>query len=146
MKLLYEINEAAFPKALGAEELRVSKIYKFEAEDGQQFRAKVTKIKPAGDRIIVHYVYVDDSYSKKGKVDKFDVHPEDKFAFKESVINEESQGTHPLSDEVAELVTDRAEEFIKGAKADGEAHFIDDIIEEQLDVFIQQVRQALTGE
>jgi len=94
MSLLKEINEGK-ARGLTYDQLKVGEEYRFKDEDGNWFKAKVTKIEPSRDAsvddvAIVHYVYSDDHYSKKGKSDAFEVSMNDDVFMKES-LNEASQ-------------------------------------------------------
>lgn len=76
MKLLQQVNEMS--RDMTYDQLKVGKEYTLEDEMGEKFRAKITKIEPSRDGsvddvAVVHYVYVDDSYSKVGKKDAFEV-------------------------------------------------------------------------
>ena len=77
MKLLQTINEQS--NLITYQDLEVGKSYKFKDEIGQWFKGTVTSIKPLkGSGVDVNYTYDDDSYSKKGKSDTFEVGKEDK--------------------------------------------------------------------
>ena len=57
-------------------------------------------------------------------------------------INEEVGGTHSASTKAAEIIFARAEAFLENEGKD-DGYSIDDIVEEQLDVFVDEIRVAL---